>query len=162
LDTDADGVPDVADNCPAVANPGQQDADADSKGDHCDTGDSDGDGYSDEVEARFIGTAADQRCGPAGWPSDLYEADPPEPVFPPNTLDIADVTSFLAPFRRLDTNREAYTDNARWDLIPGPGPFTEDVNIQDLSALFAGDAGSGAFPPMFGFERAYDRTCSPS
>jgi hypothetical protein len=36
LDTDHDGVPDATDNCVAVANPDQADADADGKGDACD------------------------------------------------------------------------------------------------------------------------------
>ncbi len=35
-DTDGDGVPDAADNCPAVSNPTQEDADGDGVGDACD------------------------------------------------------------------------------------------------------------------------------
>lgn len=36
-DTDGDGLPDQADNCPDVYNPGQEDADQDGTGDPCDT-----------------------------------------------------------------------------------------------------------------------------
>ncbi|MBI5762749.1 MAG: thrombospondin type 3 repeat-containing protein [Planctomycetes bacterium] len=35
-DSDCDGIPDSSDNCPLVANPGQQNADGDSAGDACD------------------------------------------------------------------------------------------------------------------------------
>lgn len=48
-DVDADGVPDDEDNCPDVANAGQEDLDGDGAGDLCDA-DRDGDGLDDEVE----------------------------------------------------------------------------------------------------------------
>jgi hypothetical protein len=38
-DSDGDGIPDVDDNCPNVANPGQNDDDGDGKGNACDGGD---------------------------------------------------------------------------------------------------------------------------
>ncbi len=36
MDSDGDGVPDSSDNCPSIANPGQEDFDNDGKGDVCD------------------------------------------------------------------------------------------------------------------------------
>ncbi len=48
-DGDGDGVPDSADNCPAVTNPGQADAEGDGLGDVCDS-DSDGDGIENQID----------------------------------------------------------------------------------------------------------------
>jgi len=85
MDTDGDGVPDTADNCPTVANASQADADSDGVGDACDncvnvanprvtpdaatflaanpwatlTGDQrddDHDGYGNKCDAKFPGT----------------------------------------------------------------------------------------------------------
>jgi parallel beta-helix repeat protein len=150
-DTDGDGWADAEDNCPSVTNPDQENADGDADGDHCDSGDSDGDGYTDEAEARFIGVSAAQPCG-EGWPSNLNNF---EASF--NALDIYDITSFLAPERRLDTSPGDPHFSERWDLLPGPGDFSSyQVNIQDLTALLAGPTGS---PPMYNGATAYDRTC---
>ena len=60
-DTDHDGIADAADDCPAVANHGQDDLDGDSQGDVCD-GDIDGDGVPDMRPAGASGPVGFDNC----------------------------------------------------------------------------------------------------
>jgi len=134
-----------------VPNPSQFDADSDLLGDHCDHGDSDGDGYPDEDEARHIGTRADYPCG-IEWPSNMFDSG-----LSLNKLDIQDVISFVAPVRRLDTDDQSTRYDARWDVSPGPtSPFASWINIIDITTLLNGTTGS---PPMFGGARAFSKAC---
>jgi hypothetical protein len=59
LDSDGDGVLQLADNCPLVANPSQQDFDLDRVGDACD-GDYDADGLPDATDCRMNRASAGQ------------------------------------------------------------------------------------------------------
>jgi len=101
----------------------------------------------------FIGTDAETPCGP-DWPSNLWDTG-----FSANKLDMQDVTSFVAPTRRLDTSPEdGAAFSPRWDLVPGPNlPFQNYISIIDLTALINGPT---AYPPMFGGLSAWTRTCT--
>jgi hypothetical protein len=75
LDPDADGpIAAGPDNCPRVANAAQADLDGDGTGDACETGDSDADGFLDELEL-YVGTDPVAICPgqPAhdAWPLDI-------------------------------------------------------------------------------------------
>jgi hypothetical protein len=150
-DSDGDGDLDALDNCPSVYNPAQLDGDDDSLGDHCDSGDSDGDGYGDANEVRWIGTGAGAPCGGDGWPSNVQDAGTSA-----NKLDINDIVSFLAPDRRLDKDPGQLNYDARWDLTPGKSGLGSYINIQDITSLLSGPTGN---PPMFSGTRAYGKTC---
>lgn len=58
-DTDQDGVPDACDNCPALANPGQEDGDGDGVGDACDVCPSVADPSQADRDADGVGDACD-------------------------------------------------------------------------------------------------------
>jgi hypothetical protein len=64
-DDDADGVPDVEDNCRVVPNPGQSNVDGDAQGDACDP-DDDNDGVSDTVDScPTVSAATADGCPPS-------------------------------------------------------------------------------------------------
>jgi len=164
-DDDGDTIADLADPLPGGS----------------DTSDCDGDGWPGNQENLIYndapGTLRDQdACGNNGWPSDLAAN---------NTLNIADIGSFLTPARSVINppadvhaafNRFSHPlddwgaggpgggnppdgiidpEMARWDLQTPPHAATTQINIGDLNALITGAAGSPARPPMFGNQQAF-------
>lgn len=85
-------------------------------------------------------------ASPIGWPADLRGDGTSA-----NDVDIFDLASFTAPVRYLNTNVGTNPGDLRWDIIPGPGPLSNDINILDLSAL---SNGATAYPAMLGGARA--------
>jgi len=112
-------------------------------------GDNDWDGFSNATE-EYLGTGPQDPCGGSGWPADLVPGG-----FQPNALNVQDLGSFLAPFRRLGTSPGDGAFSQRWDLVPGSA-FGPHIAITDLAALVAGPSG---FPPMLDGQRAFNQTC---
>ncbi len=115
------------------------------------TSDNDGDGWTYAAEG-WIGTDPADPCGGNAWPADLVSEGTSL-----NKLDIADLSSFIAPLRRLGTSPGYPNFNPRWDLVPG-STFGKYINISDMAALVSGKTG---YPLMFGGGRAFGQTCSP-
>jgi hypothetical protein len=111
--------------------------------------DCDRDGYAGAAEA-LITTSDQYPCG-EHWPSNTYRVLASE-----NRVDIQDAVSFIGPVRRLDTNPNEAGFDARWDVVPGPGAFRDQINIQDLTALITGPTSR---PPMLGSASAFNKTC---
>jgi uncharacterized protein YkwD len=114
--------------------------------------DSDGDGFTNGAESA-IGSNSSLSCGnpdttKPGWPSLNWPADLAAGASA-NKVDMSDLTSFLAPVRRLDTSPGDADFDARWDLVPGKGIFEDNINLQDLTTVILTE------PPMFGGQRAY-------
>jgi len=142
----------INDGCPAVGP-------AESGAQCTNSTDDDGDGLVNDgcpqagsfSEAQFhIGTNPEAPCGGSGWPSNIFDSG-----LSINKLDIQDITSFVAPVRRLGTSPGDPNFSSRWDLVPGKGLFATWINLNDLTALIAGTTG---FPPMFN-GKAFGHAC---
>jgi hypothetical protein len=70
-------------------------------------------------------------------------------------VNLLDITSFLAPERRINTNPGDPGFSVRWDLTPGAGLFGKVINIQDITSL------TSVRPPMLGFVMANNGPVCP-
>jgi hypothetical protein len=119
--------------------------------------DCDGDGFDGSTEEyvySLSGMGDQDSCGgssvptdPSGWPDDFISAG-----LSLNRVTLVDLTSFLAPVRRLDSSPGDLGFNRRWDLVPGPGLYLTWIALNDLTALLAGPTG---YPPMLAGARAF-------
>jgi hypothetical protein len=90
-----------------------------------------------------------------GWPVDFVQGGIPDSTL---LINLQDLTSFLAPVRYMGSNVGTRPGDVRWDLDPGKGTLTTDINLQDLTKLLAGPS---AYPPMLGGERAFNGPTCP-
>lgn len=124
--------------------------------------DCDGDGWNGNQENLIYGdepsTGRDQDpCGVNGWAAELSGVS--------NSLNIADINSFLSPLRASNDGHGTFkkfnhtldddgvpgidSDMARWNLSVPPHLAITAINIGDLNGLITGAPGSAARPPMF-------------
>ena len=119
---------------------------------------SEGDAYSDFAET-YVGTDPGDECGGSGPPSSAWPSDLSWSGSSMNRIELTDVTSFVAPVKRLNTSDGDAGFDPRWDLIPGPGLSEKDINLNDLTVLTAGPTG---YPPMLGGQKAFNGpACTP-
>jgi hypothetical protein len=116
--------------------------------------DSDGDGFSDGIEA-YAGTNVNDNCGaPAtlGPPSPAWTADLHTGSTTTNRLNVGDLATYVSPVRRLNTSATGGGNySPRWDINADAV-----INIQDLAIV------SIVRPPMFAGARAFNGpTCTP-
>jgi len=153
LDDDDDGVLDVVDNCPLIANADQHDEDGDLRGDRCDPcpqvanqdADSDGDGVGDacdphpgvagDVLVLFEGFGVPSTQLPAGWSQ--IGGFPGDWDISQDTLQLD--TNDTAHLLRYDAGAAHTTLDLALDTnLPG-------VNVPSFSAIVDGDAGLTTF-----------------
>jgi hypothetical protein len=108
--------------------------------------DYDGDGFSDAAEAH-VGTDPVDPCGNDGWPADLVASSY---LGPGSRVDLMDLASFITPVRRLGTDVGTAPGDVRWDISPGKGYLSTDINILDLTAMVH------LRPPSLGGARAFN------
>jgi uncharacterized protein (TIGR03382 family) len=109
-DTDGDGVPDSADNCPSIANPAQQDTNKDGKGDACD-GDDDGDGIADGSDNCPLAKNVDQADADRDGIGDACDLDDDNDGIP----DIKDSCRLVKNPAQLDTDKDGQGDECDAD-----------------------------------------------
>jgi subtilisin family serine protease len=108
-----------------------------------------------EYHAAFPSSNPDVRPS-RRWPADLNKSSGPPDSF--NRVNVLDLATLLAPVRYLGTDVGTNAADVRFDLVPGPGLFAEDINVEDLTALLAGP---GGFPRMLGGARVFDGPACP-
>jgi hypothetical protein len=112
--------------------------------------DCDGDGYTGDAEDNVFTAPSrgDQDpCGTSAWAADIISGGIPDST---NRVNITDLTSFLAPERRLNTSPPEPAFDVRWDLVPGAGIFSKIININDLTSQIV------LAPPMLAAQRAFN------
>lgn len=126
VDADSDGVPDSTDNCPALPNTDQLNADGDTAGNACDT-DDDNDGVADTADAFPLDPAETADADVDGIGDNADRDDDNDGVD-----DLSDAFP-LDPAESVDTDLDGKGDNADQD--------DDNDGVQDQNDAFPLDAG---------------------
>ncbi len=105
VDSDHDGINDLSDNCPAVANPGQENNDGDTEGDVCDA-DDDNDTVLDSSDNCPLAVNADQLNNDGDAQGDVCDDDDDND----SVADTADNCPFTANADQQDTDGDGQGD----------------------------------------------------
>lgn len=141
-DADADGVTGAGDNCPAVANPDQANADGDAEGDACDS-DDDNDGTADAGDCRPLDAsihpaAADEPGGDlADSNCDGIDGVVSGAVFVSTTGDDASPGTRDAPKRTIRTAITVATPEAS-DVYVARGIYAETLDVRNGVDVYGG------------------------
>ncbi len=131
-DADGDGVPDTSDNCPAVANAGQDDLDGDGLGNACDP-DDDGDGVEDGPDNCPVVANAGQTDGDADGIGDACDPADGRDSDGDGLWDIVEIWLECNPFDP-DSDDDGVLDGV--EIFFGTSPTKADTNPDDE---FGGD-----------------------
>jgi serine protease len=91
------------------------------------------------------------------WPSDFRTGGIPDST---NRINILDLAAFVAPIKYYGTNVGTNPGDVRWDVSPGAGVLSFDINIFDLTVLVAPLSSTGS-PPMLSGARALNGPACP-
>jgi cysteine-rich repeat protein len=136
VDTDNDGIIDDADNCPAVANPGQEDTWGDERGDACDDppADTDGDTIIDDEDNCPLEHNTDQADNDGDTQGDACDADDDND----GELDGADNCPLSANSDQADNDGDGQGDVCDADddndgILDGPDNCPLDANANQAN-----------------------------
>ena len=149
-DGDLDGVPDSEDNCPSVANPGQEDFNANGVGDACDP-DDDGDGVLDVTDNCQFAVNSDQTNSDGDGEGDACDPDDDND----GDFDVADNCPVDYDPTQADADGDAVGDVC--DNCPGYNPGQDDLDGDGFGDLCdADDDNDGVFDVLDNCPRVFN------